>query len=425
MLNWEAIRTSPQQLQQAVSDAGSISTLAEQLGMPRSSVAHWCSKHGVKGRPRGSRIPRGGALAATPPVASGHTRTFDVTVEPGVTEADLMRKHGLDPDEWEVASCHVQHAEAVGEGGEPVVLQRMRLTLKRRAQPLDLDITLPARIEPATRRRPRKRKPTAQRPLLIALAADQHCPRQDPQLEAHWLEWCADHKPDRIIGMGDLIDLSQPSRHRKNLDDRFENTPNECFAEGNRWWRDTLDAAGSQCQGEQLPGNHDLRVQIAARDRLPDCYDLKRPGEQHPWWDLAYLLGLDALGVTYHRPRGEYYDVEVPIARGLSASHGTKSGPYGGAAKDAIKHEGSRATGHAHKASITYITRYRDGEPHTHVNISVPAMCEIEQGYVKDAEVHQGWATIAVHQSGQWHAELARYCPRRKLTTWRDVLYAG
>lgn len=285
--------------------------------------------------------------------------------------------------------------------------------------------TLPARTDRAIRKPRRARRATKNAPILAALVADQHCPHNDPGLHACWLEWCRANQPERIIGLGDIVNLASPSRHRKNLHHRHNDTPAECFQSAHDWWRETLDAAGPDTAAEQLPGNHDLRASIAILERVPDLYDLRRPGEHHAWHDLEYLLGLDRLGVTYHRPQGEYHDVEVFLAESFSVTHGAKAGPYGGAARDATNHEGSRATGHAHKASLTMQVRYRQGEAVQHVAVSVPTMARRDLGYHPDPNTHQGFATLVLHADGTWNAELALYDDASRRLWWRDQHYTA
>lgn len=302
-----------------------------------------------------------------------------------------------------------------------------RADATREAIKLDGDASLPS-ILPARTDKPLRKVPRATRsttkPQLIAMVADQHCPHQDKGLESCWLQWVSHNQPNRIVGLGDILNLSKPSRHRANLHDRFEDTPMSNLQAAHDWWRSTLEAA-PKATADQLPGNHDLRMQIATRERLPELYDVKRPDEEHPWWDLEYLMGLDKLGVTYHRPMGEYHSVELFITENFGVTHGAKAGPHGGAPKDAAKREHSSATGHAHKASLTVTVRYRDGRAIQHVHVSVPTMAQRDLGYTDLPDTHQGFATLTHHKDGTWNAELAIYDDHRKQLWWRDQTYTA
>lgn len=300
---------------------------------------------------------------------------------------------------------------------------------KRRHRPVEdqveYAVSLPARTDRTVRKPPRAKRATKTSPVLAALVADQHCPHHDPGLYACWLEWCRANQPDRIVGLGDIVNLATPSRHRKNLHHRHNDTPREGLQAAHDWWRSTLDAAGPKTSAEQIAGNHDLRIPIAILERVPDIYDLQRPGEEHPWHDLEYLLGLDKLGVKYHRPLGEYHDTELFLCDSFSVAHGAKAGPYGGAPRDATRHEGSRATGHAHKASLTLTVRYRQGEAIQHVAVSVPTMARRDLGYHPTPDSHQGFATLTMHNDSTWNAELALYDDRRRQLWWRDQTYTA
>jgi hypothetical protein len=348
-----------------------------------------------------------------------------ITTNPGVpiNPDTLLADHGLDPDEWIVTTARPNSWQALAPESEIVTLHQLKVEAKRI---LPDDVWIPARTDAPLRKPPRARRATKNSPVLVALAGDQHCPHQDEGLEACWLEWCRANQPDEIVGMGDLLNLSKPhSKHRPNLHDRHNDTPAACFQSGHDWWRRTLAASGTKTHASQVAGNHDLRAQISCLEKLPDLYDVKRPGEQHPWWDLEYMLGLDKLGVKYHRPEGEYHSVEVFLADSFSVAHGAKAGPHGGAPRDAAKHEGSRAVGHAHKASITVVVRYRNGSAIQHVHVSVPTMARRDLGYSDTPDSHQGFATLTKHADGTWNAELALYDDRRQQLWWRDQTYTA
>ena len=353
-------------------------------------------------------------------IAEAASNEVELTIDGPWQPDELLAEKGLDPTAWDVVQVMPNNWQGLGPGGEVVELYQLKVVARKKV--IDPPV-MPAR-DLGVIRKPRKRK-QGKKPIVIALPSDTHAPHADPGLEQCWLDWCAEVKPERIVHLGDLMNLSKPSRHRQNLAAVHNDTPDECVQAGFNWWRDTLAAAGDQCIGEQIPGNHDLRVQIACMERMPECYDLKRPGEEHPWWDLEYMVGLGELGVTYHRPEGEYHSVEVQIAEGLGVWHGAKSGPHGGALKDAGRQEGSRAQGHSHKQALTYVVRYRDGEPHLHVQVDVGTMCRRDLGYQPTPDTQQGFATVVVFPDGYWNIELARYDDRRKRLVWRDQMYSA
>lgn len=427
----------PTTLEQLTADldrhGGNLAAVAREYGMPRRTLSNRRAKWESGGTiaipvaPNGERV-QSLPVPASAPIGSaidGDTATVTLPAHPkrtGLRTGDeVLRDHGLDPSEWDIVSYNDNYWQG-NDGEGPTNLTQSKVVAKRR---IPHSVPIPARTDAPLRMPPRARRAT-RKPVLVALASDQHCPHQDEALEACWLEWLSVNKPQRILGMGDLTNQSKPhKKHRANLHARHNDTPSECFQAGEDWWRRTLAAAGEDVEAAQLPGNHDLRHQIATLESLPDLYDVKRPGEQYPWWDLEYMLGLDKLGVTYHRPDGEYHAAEVHIAPGLSVTHGSSAGPIGGAVKEMPRHEGSRAVGHDHKQSITHVVRYRDGEPRLHVAVSVGTMARRDLGYQPNPDTEQGFATVTVHPDGYWNIELARFDARRGRLVWRDQMYTA
>lgn len=386
--------------------AGSLFRLANQTGVPRTTLRRWATKHGIAATIDADENTVVSILPPHPKRAEEHR-----------TPEEILKDHGLDPEEWEVASYNDNFWRG-NDGGGPSYLTQSKVTAKRK---IPSEIILPARVGDALTKPPRVRKASKKKPQLIALVADQHCPHQDVGLEACWLEWLDKNQPDKIINLGDLLNLSKPSRHRQNLHARHNDTPEECLQAGADWWRRTREAApNAAC--EFIAGNHDVRIQIACLESMPELYNVKRPGETHAWWDLEYMLQLDKLGIKYHRSEGEYHDVEIDIAPNWRGAHGAKGGQYGGAPKDQARHEGSRATGHAHKGSITITVRFRNGQPVQHIALSVPTMARRDLGYFPDPDSHQGFASVTAHHNGIVNAELALYSDLDKTLVWRDQM---
>jgi hypothetical protein len=422
----------PTQLRQAVELHGSLGKAAKATGANLHTLKKWSIKHLHDGHPittasvRQSKLkdsPTPLPAPTTPALADPNLRVESSNAyladSLAPTPEELVRSKGLDPNDWEITPT-IKEWQALAPEGEIVVLRQTICHLRRR---VPLDVVMPARTDaPLKRTRIPRRIQSATKPILVALPSDQHCPHDDKGLRACWLAWLERNQPERIIGLGDILNLSKPSRHRANLGAKHNDTAAENYQAGHDWWRETIDAApGASC--EQLCGNHDVRASIATLERLPELYDVRRPGEEHPWHDLEYMLGLDKLGVKYHRPEGEYHSVEVFVTENFSVGHGAKAGPYGGAPRDASKHEGSRAVGHSHKASIVVVVRYRNGRAIQHVHMSVPTMARRDLGYADTPDSHQGFSTLTIQPDGTWNVELALYDDHRQQLWWRDQMY--
>lgn len=372
---------------------GSIQATSIATGVPRQTLQTWASRFGITSPHPNAPI-------------TGNAQTSSPNRRDAASPAPTLNAHSV--------------RQTASDDHRAAYLKTLPAAARSRA---DLLLCVPAR-ESQFKRPKAKAKRGKSGTQLIALVSDQHCPHEDKSLDACWLEWLRANKPDRIVGLGDILNLSKPSRHRQNLHARHNDTPAECFQAGRDWWRRTLEAA-EWCAADQLVGNHDVRHQIATLQTLPELYDVVRPGDDHSWWDLSYMMGLDELGVTLHRPDGEYHESQLEVAPGLLLAHGTHAGPTGGAHKAvAARHESSRAQGHDHKQALAYVVRYRDGEPHQHVAVSVGTMARRDLGYAPDPDTQQGFATLTIHADGYWNVELARYDDRRKRLVWRDQLYS-
>lgn len=387
--------------------AGNLHKLSLQSGVPRRTLRRWADKHGIAPT---IEADENVVTAILPEHPKRDTRR---TPEQAITD------HGYDPEHWDVANLTDNYYRG-NDGNGPAILTQSKVVLRRK---IPAEVEMPPRTDAPLRSVKKARKVTKKKPLLLGLAADQHCPHQDPNLESCWLSWCSDNQPDKIYLLGDIANLSKPhAKHRQNLHAMHNDEPEECFHEAVAWIRRTIEAAPNS-ELHFIAGNHDLRCQIAVMERMPEWYNTRRPGEEYPHWDLMYWLALDKLGVTYHRAVGEYHSVEIDIAPNWRGAHGAKGGQYGGAPKDQSRHEGSRATGHAHKGSITITVRFRNGAPVQHVALSVPTMARRDLGYFPDPDSHQGFASLAVHSNDAVNAELALFDDQRKLLTWRDQMY--
>lgn len=331
---------------------------------------------------------------------------------------DIHDDHGVSMDDMELVS-YTDNYWLGNDGEGPATLTQSKAVFKPR---IPAETVIPYRPTGKTYKPGRKRSPSRGAPLLVALPSDQHCPHEDLALDSCWLQWLAVNQPGKIVGVGDLMNLSKPSRHRQNLGMKFNDDPQVCVDSGGDWW-ERVRSVCPDAECEQIPGNHDLRVQIATLERTPELYGLRRRGEDHPWYDLEYMLGLDHMGVRYHRPEGEYHSVSIEVAPNVMVAHGVKNGPYGGAPREAEKHENNRATGHGHKASITIKVRYRNGTAYQYMHLALPAMCVRDLGYQDDADTHQGFGALVVHDNGSVNLELATFDERTGTLVWRDQIY--
>lgn len=350
----------------------------------------------------------------------GDTATIIVDPSSPWQPDELLRNHGLNPDEWLVTNARPNTWQALATEGRIVDLHQLKVEAVRR---IPADLVLPARADgwKPTRRAARAKRATR----LISVVSDTHAPYHDEGLHDCHLQWLEKHRPDDEWDLGDLLDLPTPSRHRTTRG--FDASPQECIDTRYQVDRDRV-AASPNTRRRALLGNHDVRIEHAILDKIGShVARIARAGDTLPVMDLGFLLRYDELGIELIRPEGEYFSVTVEIAPGLHGRHGTKtSGKHGGSVKTIERRTTSMMQGHAHKAVSHLHTRYDDaGIARDLWTLDVPTMArrDIASSYHEDGDVAQGFWTIHQHADGSWHPHLARYDEASQTLYWHDEAY--
>lgn len=409
-------------LQAAVDEHGSYSAVARAFGMKETTVKSRARSWGVSSRhPRATLGKDTPARGPEPLGASIAGDMASIVLPDGFPwqPEQLLRDHGLDPDEWVVTAARPNTWQALAPEGEVIDLHQLKVEAKRR---IPADMILPARSDgwtpQRTARRPRPKAATE----LVCVVSDTHAPYHDAGLHDCLLQWLEQHQPARAYDFGDLLDLPTPSRHRTTKG--FEATPQESIDARYRLDAERV-AASPDTAWTVVLGNHDERVDHAIRDKIgAHVARIARAGDTLPVMDLGFLLRYDELGINLIRPEGDYHAITVEIAPGLFGRHGTKAGKHGGAVKAVERRDASLGQGHDHKMVAQQHVRYDDrGEARTYWTFSWGAMCQRDLGYVEDPDVAQGFSTITLHPCGRWHHEFAPYDAATRTLTWRDERY--
>ena len=413
----------PGAIDDLVAQHGSLREVARRMGVDVSTLSRWRS------RQREQRDTS--ASSATVRERPGATITGDAAVlvsRPNprgtatLTPDDLLRAHGLEPDDWDVTPTMNAWDALVGDGSVTTLAQ-LKIVAKRR-RPLDL--ILPARPDGWKPKRVRRRRPVdAGKPTTWLVVSDLHAPYHDVGLHRAICRFLDDVRPDRAVDLGDQMDLPSPSRHRATPG--WKATPNECIQSAHEVWADRV-AACETTAWSALLGNHDDRIRIAAEERIPQIADLRAAGEDLSVFDVSKLLHLDRLGVDLIRPAGEYHAAEVWIAPTLVGRHGTKTGAKGqpGAGKAADRLTVSILQGHDHRQGLVYLTRWEGQERAGDVvAASVGMSCERVGGlgYAEDPDWQPGAAFVTVWDDGRFNVELLRWDAGELV--WRDRRYSG
>ncbi len=208
-------------------------------------------------------------------------------------------------------------------------------------------------------------------------------------------------RPDRIILMGDMLDLAE-------LTDRFIKMPEFYFTtqaalKELHWWLAQLADTGAQI--DYIEGNHEFRLRRAVINNIIAAYSL-RPANQPEAPEVLSvenLLGLEDLGVRYHKP---YPEAHLWLNDNLRVSHGEVARKGSGdTVKEMLREaRNSEITAHSHRLELMAKTVHPRKGPRVYLAYNVGTLARLDIGAVPAAgsrqNWHQGFATGWYEESG-------------------------
>jgi predicted phosphodiesterase len=379
----------------AIVKHGTYSDAADALGITRDKLTATIYRKGWKNEVAAART-------------TGITSTDEVAIEgrgplPLGDIDRLLKERGLDGSRWLAGRLRVGEWEAQAKGGEVITMHSIRAAV------------IP-REEAVTRAQTSSRKPVLAKPpkkgktQLIAVLSDQHVPYHDRDLHEHVLAWLKDTQPDRIVLLGDLLDMDSMSRHP--WDARYHSTLQQTIDEGHQYVAD-LRAVCPAAQIDYLLGNHEDRTRQRIIEKMREMYGVRRATDERSAISLEWLLALDELGVVMHTDEDmHYHHSQLRIAEGLVARHGQATRRGGGASALA---EMERAThgvimGHCHRLATTCRTLYdQHGEGTVMWAAEAGTLAAVKGGlgYAPRPDWQQGALTVTVDSDGIPHVESA------------------
>ncbi len=191
---------------------------------------------------------------------------------------------------------------------------------------------------------------------------DEMVPMHDEAAMACALDIVAAAQPERIVWLGDMLDLAEWSSKFLVLPE-FSLTTQPTVDRTHRFLAETLAAAGPQVEcAYLLEGNHDNRMANAVARNAMAAMRLRRANTPESWPVLSvpHLLRLDELGVTYvdGYPAGR---VKLADRYGRQAALYALHGEKLDMTKQARAERVSTVQGHAHHVSMHSET-YDDGD---------------------------------------------------------------
>lgn len=339
--------------------------------------------------------------------------------------ADVMSRHGLDPEEWEAKRALPNVWEANAGEGRKLKLYQFKIWFEKK---VPLKLIFPAKIGQVSFATPKPPDPT--RPFLTVIPTDPQHPFADEGLEELFLRWLRENRPAQGIFGGDILDNGYISRHRD--DPAWNATVQEC-----------IDAAGLSLERTRnaceetvwtlIKGNHDDRVrneQLERNERLYGIRPAMLEGEdpQEPVYSLNNLIRLKDLGIRYYEPLGTYEFEQVPITDLIAVRHGHKT-VKNGALKTAEELGHSVVLGHTHRQSINRKTVWNSitGRWKVITAIEAGVMAKIVGGlgYANGGcpDWQPGFATVTSWPDGGFSFDLATY-EQHGVLRWRDQMYS-
>jgi UDP-2,3-diacylglucosamine pyrophosphatase LpxH len=183
------------------------------------------------------------------------------------------------------------------------------------------------------------------------LVPDLHVPYQDVQAFRAVRSFIRDVRPERVIVMGDLLDLGIVSSFDK--DPRSTAGLQEQIDEGGAVLDDLRSDAGRKAEIILIEGNHEFRMTKSLIRHAPAFMSLTRSGEDV--LSVPFLLDLKRRGIRWI-PSHESYDLH-----GYLVEHGDCASSYSGytARRMVDKRRQSVVHGHTHRLGSYWHTGYQ------------------------------------------------------------------
>jgi predicted phosphodiesterase len=178
----------------------------------------------------------------------------------------------------------------------------------------------------------------------IVIVSDLQIPYHDPRAVHNLIDFIKRYKPDRVVSIGDEIDLPQVSKWERGRIGEYAGTIGKD--------RDATVKILEQLRvTDVIRSNHTDRLFNYIASYAPGLYGI-------PELQLENFLRLSELGITYHKK-------PMVIAPGWVAVHGDHGRlsqiPGQTALKQALQHGKSLVCGHTHRLGLTHATEASGG----------------------------------------------------------------
>jgi len=194
-------------------------------------------------------------------------------------------------------------------------------------------------------------------------------------------------KPNRIIMLGDMLDLPDWSTHYVRSPEFYFTTQPSLD-----WLASWIKELRPYCKEMvYIEGNHEKRMIDSIVQNTIQAYGIKPANEPDvpPIVSVPYMLGLHKMGVEYigNYPHGEFY-----INDNLVCIHGNKVGPKSGQSvmKMLDSPRISVIQGHVHRLEMGHKTVWSHGQPKIYQAVSLGTLARID-GVVPGGGTRYNW----------------------------------
>ena len=191
------------------------------------------------------------------------------------------------------------------------------------------------------------------------------------------LQVIADLKPDKVVCLGDYLDLPGFGRFEQSED--YAHTTQLAIDYGYRLLA-MIRATVPNAEIAVIEGNHDRRIEKSIRTNSMYAFGIRRADDVTGWpvFSVPYLLSFDKLDIKYVEgyPAGKYW-----INENLQCIHGHIVRQPGATAAAVVKAETvSTLFGHIHRIETAYDTQNVYGGARANLAHSPGTLCRIDGG---------------------------------------------
>lgn len=182
--------------------------------------------------------------------------------------------------------------------------------------------------------------------MLTLILPDIHLPYEDKHALDSVMHMIGDVQPERVIQIGDLLDMKAPARWSKGRAEEYCYSVREEAVAGRDFWA-TLRGVAPKAELVWLAGNHEDRLKAYVNQWAPALRDIVP--------SLAELMKLSAHSVKAVKQQ------PYKVAPGTVAIHGKLLATQAGmsARKEMLRHNQSIVQGHTHRLGVIYETTDR------------------------------------------------------------------